>query len=336
MLLPLSVIAAIGFVLGRIAAGWAAAMLADMNSGGLVVCRTCGSAVSRHARWLRLRSVRCSCGQSDKVRWHLASAVGLAVLFATYAWLLLSPSIQCQALHEVRPDVPLLFSRLPFHLTLIFLLWVATITDLLDYVIPDEVIYPGVLLAVLAAFASGQLQMIHLWVNWDEAYVSLYGPYLPEWMKHHQHLHGLAWSIAGIVTGSSITWLVRTLSSGILGYPALGFGDVTLMALVGAFLGWQPTLCVLAIAPMAGMVIGIGVRLFTGRSFVAFGPYLAVSAVIVLCTWRWLWADHFSLRDIFGHWPTVVGLLGFSVAALVVLLVVLRLFRSLPTKSLRR
>jgi len=236
MYLPLLVIAAVGFVLGRIAAGWAAAMLADMNSGGLVHCPTCGSAVSRKERWFRLRSVRCFCGQSAAVCWHLASAIGLSLLFVTYAWLLLSPLTQCQALHEVRPDIPLLYSRLPFHLTLIFLLWVATVTDLLDYVIPDEVIYPGILIAVVAAFASGQLQMIHLWVNWDEAVVSLYGPYLPEWMKQHQHLHGLAWSVAGVVTGASITYLVRALSSGILGYPALGLGDVTLMALIGAFL----------------------------------------------------------------------------------------------------
>ena len=244
--------------------------------------------------------------------------------------------MSAQALHEVRPGTPLVFSRLPYHLTLIFLLWVATVTDLLDYVIPDEVIYPGILIAVVGAFAFGELQMIHFWVNWDEAVLSLDGPYLPDWMKRHQHLHGLAWSVAGMATGASMTWLVRWLSHVILGYPALGGGDVTLMALIGAFLGWQPTLCVLAIAPLTGILVGAFVKLFTGRSFVAYGPYLACSAFIVLCTWRWLWADYLTLRDIFGHWPSVAGLIGFSFACLTVLLLLLKLFRTLPVESLRR
>jgi leader peptidase (prepilin peptidase)/N-methyltransferase len=335
MLVPLTVTAIVGFVLGRIAAGWAASLLVGMNCGGLLNCPACLADVSVANRWFRLRPICCGCGKS-KVTWHLASAVGLATISTVFAWLLLSPEIRCQAVHEVRPDAPLMYSRLPYHLALLFFLWVATLTDFLDYVIPDEVIYPGIAIAVLGAFFSGELQMIHIWVDWDEAAMSLYGPWLPEWIKHHQHLHGLAWSIAGLSAGASITWLVRWLSGRILGYPALGGGDVTLMALIGAFLGWQPTLCALALAPLTGIVIGIGTRLISGRNFVAFGPWLACSALVVISTWRWLWADYFSLRDIFGHWPTVVGLIGFAFACLIVLLVLLRLMRTLPASRLRR
>ena len=108
------------------------------------------------------------------------------------------------------------------------------------------------------------------------------------------------------------------------------------MALTGSLIGWQPTLCVLAIAPLAGLVIGMLAWMLTGRTFVAFGPYLAFSAVMVICTWRWLWADYFTLRDIFGHWPSVLGLVGMSFAALLILLTFLRVFRSLPAKSLKR
>ncbi len=311
-------------------------MLADMNSGGLMRCPSCDAEVPRKTRWLRVLPIRCHCGQGSSIKWHIASSAALGILFYIYAWCLLNSNFACQALHEVRPESPLLYSRLPFHLTLIFLMWVATVTDLLDYVIPDEVIYPGILIAVVGAFAVGELQMIHIWVNWDEAYVSLYGPYLPEWMKNHHHLHGLAWSAAGIAMGTSITWLVRWLSGKILGYPALGGGDVTLMALIGAFIGWQPTLCVLAIAPLTGIFIGAFVRIFAGRSFVAYGPYLTCSTFIVLCTWRWLWADYFTMRDIFGHWPSVAGLIGFSFGCLIALLFLLRLFRALPTEKLRR
>ncbi len=336
MTLEYFVIVGIGCILGRLTAGWSASLLADMNSGGLIKCAACGTEVSIETRWFRLRPIRCHCGQSPTVTWHLASTLTLGALFYIYSRCLLDPNIACQALHEVRPDAALLSSRLPFHLTLIWLLWIATVTDLLDYVIPDEVIYPGIVIAVVAAFVVGELQMIHIWVNWDEAYVSLHGPYLPEWMKHHQHLHGIAWTVAGSLTGAIVTGLIRWVSGAILGYPALGAGDVTLMALIGAFMGWQPTLCVLAIAPLTGIFIGAFTKLFTGRSFVAYGPYLTCSAFVVLCTWRWLWADYFTLRDIFGHWPTVVGLLGFSLTCLVILLFLLRIFRALPTKNLRQ
>ena len=178
--------------------------------------------------------------------------------------------------------------------------------------------------------------MMHLWVNWDDAVEGLRGPSIPEWIQGYHRLHGLAWSMAGLLTGASLTWLVRWVSHRILGQPALGLGDVTLMAMVGAFIGWQATLCVLAISPLTGIVIGVPVKLLIGRSFVAYGPYLALSAVLVMGTWRWLWADYFTLRDVFSHWPSVAGLIAFSYVVLCVLLFLLRIFRTLPTEGLRR
>ena len=322
-----------GCVLGRLAAGWSAAMLHGMNCGGLLTCRTCERPVSRLKRWLWPLPIRCAC-TSGRIVWHLGSTFSLGGLFLLFTWLLVDQ--RCQTVSEVQPSIDVLYARLPFHLSLIFLLWVATVTDFLDYVIPDEIIYLGLTVAIVAASATGQLQMIHIWVNWDHAIEGMQGPFLPQWMKDHQHLHGLAWSVGGLFCGAGITWCVRFLSHKILGYPALGFGDVTLMALIGAYLGWQPTLCVLAMAPLTGIVIGMFVRIATGRSFVAYGPYLACSAFLVMSSWRWLWADFFSLRDVFSHWPSVVGLVVFSFVTLIALLFMLRLFRTLPTQSLRR
>ena len=55
-----------------------------------------------------------------------------------------------------------------------------------------------------------------------------------DWIKESHHLHGLAWSLAGLAAGAGITWLVREISSRVLGQEALGAGDVTLMAMIGA------------------------------------------------------------------------------------------------------
>jgi len=275
------------------------------------------------------------CENRTKLFWPLLTSVSLGTLFVGYSWLLLEADGGCQRLDEVQPSAPLHLYRLPFHLTLLFLLTVAVVTDFLDYVIPDDVIVVGILIAIVGAFASGELQIIHIWVNWDAVIPGIQGPYLPDWMKQHQHLHGLAWSLAGLAAGATLTWLIRSSSHLILGYPALGLGDVTLMAMIGAFIGWQPVLCVLGIAPLAGLIVGLVTRVISGRSFVAYGPYLAVSAVIVMSSWRWLWADFFTLRDIFSHWPSVAGLVAGSYVTLLVLLLLLRGFRSLPAKRLR-
>lgn len=260
------------------------------------------------------------------------ASLSLSALFAFFGWMLVVQN--CQTVIEVRPSQELWVNRLPFHLLFIFLLTTASLTDFLDYVIPDIVVLPGALVAVLWATASGELQMIHFWVNWDYELVALYGPHLPEWMKQHQHLHGLVWSLSGLLTGAGIMWAARLAAYTILRIPAIGLGDVTLMAMIGAFMGWQPTLCVLAIAPLAGIVLGFAGRIVTGKSFIAFGPCLCVAAYIVLCIWKMLWED-LRLKIIFSHWPTVAAMTAGSFLAFCILLVALRIFRATPTERLR-
>ncbi len=325
----------VGAVLGRLAAGWAAQVLYDIRSTNLACCLQCQTACTAMQRWCGLGVIRCGqCGNRWSACWPLASSLVLTSVFAGYAWLL---TVQdCQYVAEVQPATEMHLLRMPFHLAFLFLLTVATLTDLLDYVIPDEVIIVGVLIAVIGATVSGDLQIIHIWVNWDAQIPGMQGPYLPDWIKHHQHLHGLAWSLAGMIGGASFVWFVRIISSGILGQAAMGFGDVALMAMIGAFIGWQPALCAITIAPVTAIVVGLVVRVTAGRSFVAFGPYLAVSAVIVLCTWRWIWAEPLLIRDVFSHWPSVLGLVGGALAALAILLGGLRMFLAMPTDTMRR
>lgn len=281
----------------------------------------------------RLRLHPCSeCRRRGQV-WPWMTAVGLAILFAAFGWALLEWGVQ--TVPEVRPDASLARNRLPFQLLLLWLLATATVTDLLDYIIPDILVLSGTLFAIAAACISGELQIIHVWVDWNIPLADVMGPWLPDWMKQHQHLHGLVWSLTGMFTGLSLMSLLRGIASGILGYPAVGLGDVTLMAMIGAFLGWQPVLCTLVIAPVAGIVIGTGVRLFTGRSYVAFGPYLCAAAVVVLFTWKAIWMD-LNLRMLFGHWPTVVAMTGGTFLAICLVLGLLRIYRAIPASAIRR
>ncbi len=323
-----------GFISGRIAAVWAASTIDEAITTGLRACNACQRrfGLSRQLLSLLFR-IRCpSCQHLDRI-WPVAASIFSAAAFSLFTWLLLDRA--CQSVVEVQPSIPLWQNRLPFHLLFVFFLTTATITDLLDYVIPDVVVAIGTLIAIALATLSGELQMVHVWVDWDYELVTLYGPWLPDWMKQHQHLHGLVWSSCGLLTGAGIMWAGRLAAHRILRMPAIGFGDVTLMAMIGAFMGWQPTLCVLAIAPLAGLVLGLGGRIITGRSFVAFGPYLCFAAFIVLCTWRWLW-EGLQLKIIFSHWPTVAGMVGGAFAAYCLLLVGLRVFMAMPAEKLRR
>lgn len=323
----------IGFLAGRIGSVWAAACIVPSVNVGLRRCDACAQPVSIFRQLLKLRP-RPTCNACGVLQpaWPFWASVSLSIIFAGFGWLLVFQN--CQTVTEVRPSVALWQNRLPFHLLFVFLLTTATITDFLDYVIPDIVVLPGALIAVLWATFSGELQMIHVWVDWDYDLVHLYGPYLPDWMKQHQHLHGFLWSTSGLLLGAAMMWLARFSAHLILGIPAIGFGDVTLMAMIGAFIGWQPTLCVLAIAPLAGIVLGVGGRVLTGRSFVAFGPYLCFAALIVLCSWRMLW-EGLRLKIIFSHWPTVLGMVGASFFTFCILLVALRIFRATPAERLR-
>jgi prepilin signal peptidase PulO-like enzyme (type II secretory pathway) len=69
----------------------------------------------------------------------------------------------------------------------------------------------------------------------------------------------------------------------------MGFGDVTLMAAIGAFLGWQPTLLVFLLAPFVALVLNLVQAILHGTRQIPFGPYLSIAVVIVVLFWDVLW-----------------------------------------------
>lgn len=271
--------------------------------------------------------------------WGTLTELLTAAVFAGFVYAYLEHG--CQSVPEVRPFEVSKYLRILFHLVLLSLLIASTCADFRDYVIPDSITVTGIIIAVGGATWSGDLQMIHIWVDWHHEIPGHYGPYIPDWLKHHHHLHGLAWSLAGMATGAGVVWLLRAVASFILGREAMGFGDVTLMAMIGAFLGWQATLVVLALSPFSGMVMAMMSRLVAGKSYIPFGPFLSLGAVVVVFGWKWIWLfelgergkSELSVRNLFGDWPSIVILCGIAFGALVVLLSMMRLYRRIPGKK---
>ena len=268
-------------------------------------------------------------------RTELLTEITTAILFAGFVFANLQ--FECQKTHEVRPDTLWQYGRIVFHLVLIGLLVAATATDVRDYIIPDAITILGMAIGLLAATLVGDLQTVHLWVDWNYAIPSVRGPFIPAWFQTHPHWHGLAWSLAGLVAGGGITWLARVISSFALGQESLGFGDVTLIAMIGSFIGWQPVVFVFLLAPFCGLVVGLLVKLIANRPYVPYGPFLAVATLVVLFSWRWLWQwepnDEFSIRHLFGDGQSLAILAGVASGSLVLLLGALRLYRLIPGKQ---
>jgi len=108
-------------------------------------------------------------------------------------------------------------------------------------------------------------------------------------------LGGSAWqalltSITGLAFGGGLIWAVRIVGQIALGKEAMGFGDVTLMAMIGSFLGWQPCLIIFFLSPFAALFIALSQWLLTGRRDIAFGPYLCLAGLIVIVKWADIWA----------------------------------------------
>lgn len=122
-------------------------------------------------------------------------------------------------------------------------------------------------------------------------------------------------SLFGLAFAGGVTWAVRISASVGLGVEALGFGDVTLMAMIGSYIGWQSSLLVFFIAPVVALLFVLLRAIITGDTATPYGPYLCAAVALLLVFWDSLWnqwaAGVFALGNvIFGIVIACVALMG--------------------------
>ena len=88
----------------------------------------------------------------------------------------------------------------------------------------------------------------------------------------------------GVIIGGGALWAVGETYVRIRGVEGMGFGDVKMLAMIGAFLGWQLTLTTVLIASLTGALVG-GIMVLFDRANVKYplplGSFLAAGAIIV-------------------------------------------------------
>ncbi|HEX6963707.1 MAG TPA: A24 family peptidase [Lacipirellula sp.] len=139
---------------------------------------------------------------------------------------------------------------------------------------------------------------------------------------------GLLTALAGMIGGSAMVWAVRIVGSAALRREAMGFGDVTLMMMIGAFLGWQPCIFIFFIAPFAGLVAGILQIVLRRDDVIPYGPFLCLAALVVMVYWGGLWNAAPGSMQAFFDFPWLVpGMLAFGVLMLGGMLAIWRMVK---------
>ncbi len=96
-------------------------------------------------------------------------------------------------------------------------------------------------------------------------------------------------SIIGAVVGYLSLWSVYKLFKLLTNKEGMGYGDFKLLAVFGAWLGWQPILLIILLSSFVGAIFGIGMIVFAGRDSqlkIPFGPYIAIAGWVAF-----LWGD---------------------------------------------
>ena len=142
---------------------------------------------------------------------------------------------------------PLLPVRLLFASAMIVL----AVTDLNDRILPNAITYPGVIAGLLFSL------------------------FLPP---------GIVSALIGVVLGGGVPFLIGEIYYRVRRIEGLGMGDVKMLAMIGAFLGWQLALFTLFLASMLGVAVGVPLtRIKRDRFYqIPLGTFLAIGALIAV------------------------------------------------------
>ena len=151
-----------------------------------------------------------------------------------------------------------------------------------------------------------------------------------EWLLGGSHWQSLLTALVGMSAGSCLIWAVRLIGFAALRREAMGFGDVTLMGMIGAFLGWQACLIIFFLAPVAGLVLGVTQWILRRDNEIPYGPFLCLAALVVIFGWADVWNRSRHIFELGWQTPAIL------LVGLVLMAVMLRTWRFIAERLARK
>lgn len=158
--------------------------------------------------------------------------------------------------------------HLPFLFFFVSAMIVITFIDLDVQIIPDVISLPGIGAGLLGA---------SLFIPDPFGTVGGGLPGLP--------LVGFWNSLAGAASGFGLFYLIAAAGKAMAKTDAMGGGDLKMMSMIGAFMGWKSVFLTTFVGSLAGSIIGIGLMVLRGgerKMKIPFGPFLAAGALVSL------------------------------------------------------
>lgn len=136
---------------------------------------------------------------------------------------------------------------------------VVSFIDLDHQIIPNAITLPGIPLGLVAGLFLGQPPVLD--------------------------------RLIGALGGAGFLYLVLFYGGVLYGQEAMGEGDLNLIALVGAFLGWRAVVITILLGCLVGSAVGvslIALKRLRRRQQIPFGPFLSLGAVVAMFWSEWL------------------------------------------------
>jgi leader peptidase (prepilin peptidase) / N-methyltransferase len=168
---------------------------------------------------------------------------------------------------------------LPFDLAFVAALVALIFIDAEHMLLPNVITYPGILFALVARvvlpYLAGPAQLEDL-----PGLLSRMPPDFPMWSV------SLIGAAIGALIGGGSLWLMGFLWKKLRGVEAMGLGDVKMMFMAGAYLGWRLAILTIFMGVFSGSLIGIGMMLRRGgrdmQMMLPFGIFLGAGGIVSL------------------------------------------------------
>lgn len=227
-------------------------------------CPACGAAIHFYDNipilsFLILRGRCRSCRRPISPRYPAVEAL-CALLFALVTW---------------RDGLSF---ALPFDIAFAAALLALVFIDSEHMILPNAITYPGIVFALITRVAVPYLGGAS---HFDDLpYLNSVFPGVPVWGV------SLIGAAIGALAGGGSLWLMGFIWKKLRGVEAMGMGDVKMMLMVGAFLGWRLAGLTIFIGVFSGSLAGIALMFRRGRRnlqmMLPFGIFLGIGAVVSL------------------------------------------------------